>query len=482
MKSLFTRKSLAVVSAFFVASIVTSCHDEEVANIEELSYRHAYERNFVKTFGEIDPNQSWDFSSYARSKRNYIYTRADEGPIDFGIPTTTTSNGDQIYVIPDPLTRWINNNVMEEPGSGVIHTVVKDELVHAFSFEADPDDEMDVLPFYMTTSTGGKWHIEMVVVHQNQQGTVTKKDRFVIWSPYPHNDLDRGTGVFWSSNDGSWKEVEGSGGQGGSGWGGTETAAHVASQPFRIKFSDYGVEDENTVVYFQIYVDKGHAQLNKTGDQLTSITHKPNFVIIDLPPEFDTYTNRNGYNAMLVGAESSSINGGPEGHVGSDFDYNDVMFLLVGNIPDVYYDECLQEIVIKKRYMIEDLFDFDYDFNDIVIDVDHIEGHYYEIHEKDGPKTEKPIVYNDISYPSITQIAKFKYLCGTLPFQIKIGNKTFAQVTDPTDKDNTDKQLNGNSGASNKVTTLGSQTGINPDYTYSYNYQYSSSAPTILGS
>lgn len=47
MKSLFTRKSLAVVSAFFVAGIVTSCHDEEVANVEELSFRHGYEANFV---------------------------------------------------------------------------------------------------------------------------------------------------------------------------------------------------------------------------------------------------------------------------------------------------------------------------------------------------------------------------------------------------------------------------------------------------
>lgn len=77
MKSLFTRKSLAVVSAFFVASIVTSCHDEEVANIEELSYRHGYEYNFVKTFGEISPNQSWDFSRYAlKNINNTTLTRA----------------------------------------------------------------------------------------------------------------------------------------------------------------------------------------------------------------------------------------------------------------------------------------------------------------------------------------------------------------------------------------------------------------------
>ena len=57
MKSLFTRKSLAVVSAFFVASIVTSCHDEEVANIEELSYRHAYERNSLKLLVKLIPTR-----------------------------------------------------------------------------------------------------------------------------------------------------------------------------------------------------------------------------------------------------------------------------------------------------------------------------------------------------------------------------------------------------------------------------------------
>ena len=77
MKSLLPRKSLAVVSAFFVASIVTSCHDEEVANIEELSYRHGYEYNFVKTFGEIDPNQTWDFSrSGPKDRHNNALTRA----------------------------------------------------------------------------------------------------------------------------------------------------------------------------------------------------------------------------------------------------------------------------------------------------------------------------------------------------------------------------------------------------------------------
>ena len=96
MKSFFTRKSLAVVSAFFVASIVTSCHDEEVANVEELSFRHAYERNFVKTFGEINPNQTWDFSSYARRNRNIVLTRAATVN-DFGIQfdCLTLKNVDQ---------------------------------------------------------------------------------------------------------------------------------------------------------------------------------------------------------------------------------------------------------------------------------------------------------------------------------------------------------------------------------------------------
>lgn len=85
---------------------------------------------------------------------------------------------------------------------------------------------------------------------------------------------------------------------------------------------------------------------------------------------------------------------------------NDVVFLLVGldgkNIlPDV-------DQVIKKRYMIEDLGGtYDFDFNDIVVDVTQF-AHY----EENGTQT-------------VRTVADLVHLCGTIPFQIKIGDTPF---------------------------------------------------------
>ena len=147
MKSLFTRKSLAVVSAFFVASIVTSCHDEEVANIEELSFRHGYEANFVKTFGEISPNQSWDFSSYARRNKNFVLTRAATVN-DFGIQF----DSEGYFRVPAEVHDWVFDNVMEENGMANNKERIKESLWHAFSFEADNTEAFDLLPFYLGAS------------------------------------------------------------------------------------------------------------------------------------------------------------------------------------------------------------------------------------------------------------------------------------------------------------------------------------------
>lgn len=461
MKTLF--KVFAALTALFFACIVTSCHDEEVANIQELAYRHTYESNFVKHYGEISPDQTWDFSSYARGKRNISLTRADGESLDFGIPTITADDGKQIYLIPDSLIRWINTNVAQEHGSGVIHDVVDADLIHAFSFEADPDDVFDVLPFYMTTSDGSVWHLEMMVVHQDDDGNVTSKESFRLWSP---NDQENGTGVYWSSNKYSgYSEEVGSESSGGSGWGGTENAAHLASRPFRIDFSKYGVTKPNTVVYFYVYVSHGHAQINSTGDTLTSITHKPNLVAIDLPPEYASLTNQNGYDAMLIGVENGNSQGsGNHGHNAADFDYNDLMLLFVGKIPDIYYDEMLQTTVIKKRYMIEDLSGYDFDFNDIVADVQDSTIRYFVIHEKNGPKTEKDTIIENVHYPNLNQSATIVWLCGTLPFQIKIGNYTFGQVTDPTNTvDNVVTQLNRESTTfGGNVTPMGTHAGYAP--------------------
>jgi hypothetical protein len=123
---------------------------------------------------------------------------------------------------------------------------------------------------------------------------------------------------------------------------------------------------------------------------------------------------------------------------GDDSDYNEVVFLLTGlDVPDVIYDEKVVEKTYAKRYLIEDLGNtYDFDFNDIVVDVNYTTKHLYSI-GSDGSTTE---IENE-EYPYESQTATVTYLCGTMPHQVKVGDTYFGQVTDPTDLEQTQAQL-----------------------------------------
>lgn len=104
---------------------------------------------------------------------------------------------------------------------------------------------------------------------------------------------------------------------------------------------------------------------------------------------------------FVIGAEDADLKN-------SDWDINDVVFLVVGldKAPKV-------KEIISKRYMIEDLGStLDFDFNDIVVDV-----------TQEGLKK-----VGETSYSSIKQTANLVHLCGTIPFQLKIGDTQFGKV------------------------------------------------------
>lgn len=104
---------------------------------------------------------------------------------------------------------------------------------------------------------------------------------------------------------------------------------------------------------------------------------------------------------MVIGCEDA--NGSA-----SDWDYNDVVFLVVG------YPKApkIAKNVISKRYMIEDLGStFDFDFNDIVVDV-----------------TQEDILDIAINKYSRKQIASIAHLCGTIPFEVFIGGQSMGKL------------------------------------------------------
>lgn len=108
-----------------------------------------------------------------------------------------------------------------------------------------------------------------------------------------------------------------------------------------------------------------------------------------------------GYEYMVVGCEDAASQ--------SDNDYNDVVLLFVGmpKVPKIATE------VIQKRYMIEDLGStFDFDFNDIVVDVTQENI----VNLKTGEETKK-------------QIVSVAHLCGTIPFDLHFKDENAITTT-----------------------------------------------------
>lgn len=139
---------------------------------------------------------------------------------------------------------------------------------------------------------------------------------------------------------------------------------------------------------------------------LNSCQRSDEHMMVALPCTQPTNIGDNEY--MIIGCEDSNTEM-------SDWDVNDIVFLCVGQgtLPKI------QEVVAAKRYMIEDLGStFDFDFNDIVVDVTQ-----YRYKNYLGKYQNASGVY-DVTDPeqakTITK-ATLKHLCGTIPFQIQIG-------------------------------------------------------------
>ena len=473
MKSFFTRKSLAVVSAFFVASIVTSCHDEEVANIEEISYRHGYEYNFVKTFGEISPNQSWDFTRYAlKNINNTTLTRATVNyPQSFVV-----LNNEGRFELNSEVKSWMQYYIPETHGEGHNNVdPVDQQYVKPHVLIANPEDAVQLIPIGIGQTTGIGFQLWATVVDPDTNEETTK----MVWTMGEH-------GV-WVTNgqSGNWHHHH-TGGNHGDGT--TYNQGGVQSRPVFINFGtgedinassqgveypvlvNLGVTKPNTVVYFYLLITEGKQHGCVEGERQTSLSTPPQIVSIELP---DAPAAFNGYNGILLGTEDENLSA-------ADYDYNDAVFLLVGRTPTIARDKTETTLTVKKRYMIEDLFGYDYDFNDIVVDLTQITIQKYNIiinyyddidagnDDIHGEDPIKPVLEPD-GDPVITQEATFKWLCGTLPFQIGIGNYKFYQVTDPTNRDQTNAQLSGTSSSSSTYSPEnGFSTGWAPSCTVNF--------------
>lgn len=390
MKKFF---SFAIVAMSILGlGSLASCQDSEVENIQQVAFQHSYENSFVKTFGEVSPNQSWDFSSYARHQRliNQNMTRAMTEYQPIAPP------GGWYYVESGTLN-WLDENLKEgENHRSLVHsTILRTE---------DRPTIFEIVPIY-------QGHASLIwkfgyTYKQDGQETATS---VTIW--------EKCQGIQYSDDGETWTTPNNETADGG------EVMGHkyVRAKPIRIEL------DAFTSLSFFLEITKNLSTTNygQPGDVLRSDAEPTQIgVLFGCPLPNNIHSINEGYHSYIIGVEDCPV----ETNTHSDKDYNDVVFLLTGYAPEVVYDEEPRTTFIRKRYLIEDLGDtFDFDFNDIVVDVTQKTTTTWVINTETHEATPK-----EGETPEVEQWATVRWLQGTLPIQVKVGDTYFGQVTDPT--------------------------------------------------
>ena len=386
--------SLAVMS--LAACSNNDLYDEGVVAANKTAEQQkSYENNFVKTYGAIAPNQSWDFSTNqqrlgTRAGETAIVTKTVEEGLNFDVQYKVKREWNGFgwnYYLDN---RSINknqdllNNVSNKLKDGDKHTDVQKAVLVA------PSNSFTIYPI----SVQGMWtHDLYVKVGNNAPVKVYSK----TWTDFSHPYVNGDLLTYSNANyDKQTYKVESS-----VSMPGLYVEAPIGT-PIEIYLANV---KEGQTKKSTVGTSTGHAiYVDGNGAVPTGIEVRDDAVI------------------KYVGIEDNTTET-------TDLDYNDVVLAIVGN-PDVP-----KEIVIEgeeydvptsltKRYMIEDLGTTDdFDFNDVVVDVTRNTVAHHTVEIVNGVKTSDVVTSTDV-----TEKAVIKHLGGILPFVLKIGDKILPQL------------------------------------------------------
>ena len=341
-----------LLAAGFV-TMLTACAKTEVfdATQYENSQKDAYAANFIKKYGDINPNQTWDFT-----KGPQLGTRSGDSEgisveliagLDFGAMLVAPSNDFYIYPI-SCQGQWTHDLYVKVGDADPV------QVYHKFWTDYTK-------PYVngMATSTTIK----------NGELTVNKRSDM----PGVHITAPVGTPV-------------------------------------------------------EVYLDKIN---NGAATSASTATGCAIVINTDVKPEGVPLKDNSVVQYI-----------GMEDRYDYDFDYNDMVMVMVGN-PDtpptikIENDNYDVKTNITKRYMIEDLgATDDFDFNDIVVDVTENTTVRHRVTYEVGANGERGNLIKDVVYATNkSQKATICHLGGILPFTLKVGNTDFGEMDGQLDKD-----------------------------------------------
>ena len=337
-----------------------------------------YEKNFVDTYGEIDPDQSWDFSTgdeyFSLPSSSRAATRGD-------LEDRYLTKSQSYYEI-ESATLSKMNEVFKE-GRNNYSTGKK------FAMTV-PENDFTIMPIFMGQS-GGDFKLYM---HVDGIGEIE----------------------VWSKWDGIQVKGTNSSGQNVTTW--TDLKSFDSKKnclnatAIQSKYITFHGLPAGATMYFYLKITSAASGYNTAGMSLGSINdymREYQFGANDVTPS--KLPGVDNPEVKIIGCEDAVTN--------SDKDYNDVVFMLYGDpyVPESFEVEDLEKTV-KKRYFIEDLgASDDTDFNDIVVDV--VSTYTYKKTTSDTGI----VTFSDEQVTS--RKAEIRALGGTLDFELNIGGKTW---------------------------------------------------------
>lgn len=385
----------------------SACQEYEPLGEETLS-KLEYARNFEDIYGAIDPDQSWDLTvdkfGEAKSRSGAqpefdpsIYKPATEAQYN----SLVTTGG--WYQVQQNTIKYIKQYLREEEKA----LIDKDD-VFDFVMETNEKTDFAIIPIYQGKA-GMDWELHLVANNVDyriwgQSEGIEIKENGSDWTA-PGTHLDGGINIQSS----------------------TMNADATRAKPIILNGS---VIDGEFKLYLKISDGQTTWKKNKdgqaNGDYATSGTGQRSDYGMMLPLDFYSNITRgqvggmpsnlgtidgftNSSEAILLGCEDANLDN-------SDWDFNDVVFLIVGVEAK---RPVVKEIVDKKRYMMEDLGDLDdVDFNDIVVDM-YKYNEVSDIHIV-GQQGSGTIIKR--SAPADTETATIVHLGGIYPFEICFGD------------------------------------------------------------
>ena len=370
---------LFLIGSFAVLGVaLTSCSKTDVfdSNAEIEKQKDDYASTFVKKYGEIDPNQSWDFCTMAPSYSLESSSRA------------LTRDGDA------------NVNADAVEGEMLVEKATIDWM--STNMKAGANNVAKGKPFYLQVPNNSFTIVPIF------QGTAS-----YYWQLWMYVD-GVGDKLIWSKGDIKYITSDGS-----TDWKSPGTGNTGMNNAYQIKAPTYEFNNlpENANMYFYLKVWSSYSDFeNNTINprKLTSLNQMM-LALINCPSPAN----------VPAGNEVSII--GCEDNASGDFDYEDLVFMMYGNPapPIKHVDEVIKST--PKRYMMEDLGEEhpDFDFNDVVVDV--ISGREkwkieYEILKNGGWNLIKETKIEDLP-----DIAVVRAAGGILDFTLTIGNTTWTK-------------------------------------------------------